>query len=233
MAYSTLALLKLAMQKSDNADDTLLSMFLEASTRAINNFCHRPDGFIAQTGATAKFYRGSGSTTQYIDECIEVEAVAVKKSPTSTDYTAWTAPTTNMAGDGDWIAFAGSTEEPNFNRLPYNALMFDPNGGNPWFTGGNSNQDRYFGSSGGSTLAALPTVRVTAKWGYSKEVPEDIRAACQMQSMIWYKRQQGSGATVLANSELGTLELFKALDPMLQLVLSDGGYVVPATGADV
>ena len=233
MAYSTLALLKLAMQKGDNDADALLSIFLEASTRAIDNFCHRPDGFIAKTVATAHFYRGSGGTTQYIDECIEVEAVAVKESPTSTDYTAWTAPTTNMAGDGDWIAFAGSTEEPNFNRRPYNALMIDPNGDNPWFTGGKSNQDRSFGSSGGSTLAALPTVRVTAKWGYSVEVPEDIRAACQMQAMIWYKRQQGSGATVLANADLGSLEIFATIDPMVKLILSMGGYVVPATGAAV
>ena len=233
MAYSTLALLKLAMQKTDTADDSLLSIFLEASTRAIDNFCHRPDGFTAQTLATARFYRGSGGVAQYIDECVEIEAVAVRDSSLDTDFEAWTSPTTNMSGDGDWFAFAGSEKEPNYNRLPYNAIMVDPKGDQSWFTAG-STQDAYFGGRTPSrVLAVLPTVRITAKWGYSVEVPEDIRAACQMQTMIWYKRQQGSGATILANSDLGSLEIFATIDPMVKLVLSMGGYVVPATGADV
>ena len=236
MSYETLANLKLMIQKTDPADDAILQLILNSADKAINSFCNRSDGFVADAAASARYYPGSDEAYQWIDECTEITEVAVKDSPDNTTYTAWTTPTTNMAGDGDWFAFTGDPIEPDYNPIaegkPYTALGIDPNGDYSYFVG----QGGYVWPSDlvyeprRRQKGKAPTVRVTAKWGYATTVPDDIRAACAMQAAIWYKRLQSSGASVLANPGVGTLEMFKTLDPMVEQVLKLGRYVKPAVG---
>lgn len=230
MAYATIAEIKNQFQKTDNTDDAILGAMLDAASRTIDRFCNRPDGFEASDLPAVRYFPGNGKAFILIDECVEITAVAVKDSPTDTTYEAWTAPSAPMAGDGDWIQFTGDPQWPDFNSLPITALMVDPNGDQSQFTSGLFTGLAGFPRRRGSLSRQVPTIRITARWGYSDDIPADIKEACIMQSMIWFKRQQGSMASALASTELGDLELFRTLDPAVELILRLGRYIRPTTG---
>lgn len=301
-AYGTLYQLKWAMQKetSDTDDDALLQRILDAASRKIDRFCNRPDGFVADSDAEPRTYRGSGRTYQLIDECVAIEQVAVKESPSDVVYAAWRTPNTGSlaanltvaasgsftadaaglyeandiinlndgvneawlevaadsgagvyqyilnigtVGDvflsglrigsmGDWIPFSGDPDEPDFNSLPYDSLLVDPNGDESWFVSGRDWERRIWrtGRRGSRLLGSVPTVRITARWGYAIEVPEDVAEACVMQAARWYKRLQGAMADSLASTDLGQLMYVQKLDPDVAGILLDGRYVRPAAG---
>jgi len=233
--YATTAELRQDINLISTSDDPQLERLIRAATQKIDQFCNRPDGFVAITVASARYYSGTGKTWMPIEECTEITAVAAKDSVTDTTYTAWTAPTTNLAGDGDYIAAAGDWRFPDYNRTPYTLLIIDPNGDESVFTGG-----RYASATGLVPIGTpernargLPTVRVTARWGYADEVPPDIKEACIMQCARWYKRLQSSMADTLASPDLGTLTFRLRLDPDIQGILVDGRYVVPAIGGRI
>lgn len=230
MAYCTTAQVKDSMQKTDAGDDALIARIIAGAERKINQFCNRPDGFEADAVASARYYKGSGKVYQLIDECVEISAVAVKDSLSDATYTAWTAPSTMFAGDGDWFPGTGDPDDPEFNLLPYTLLFVDPNGDYAWFTGEDLWQKkRGRNVRGTNALLRAPTVQVTAKWGYSVAVPDDIVECCIAQTMRWYKAWQGATAPQLATTEMGTLT-FPALDPNIQDILVNGRYKRPAVG---
>jgi len=76
----------------------------------------------------------------------------------------------------------------------------------------------------------VPTVQITARWGFATEVPIDIKEAAIMQAARWYKRLQSAMADVLASGELGQLLYRKSLDPDIRRLLVDGRYVKPVVG---
>ena len=231
MAYTTLNQVKTSMQKTDAADYAIITRIIDGATRKINQFCARPDGFEADAAASARYYRGSGKAYQLIDECVEITAVAVKDAPSDSTYEAWTSPSANMAGDGDWFAGSGDPDEPEYNRLPYTLLFVDPNGDQSWFTGETPEMRKRGRARRGIDLwARVPTVQVTAKWGYSVTVPDDITEACIMQTARWYKRLQGAMADSLASADLGGLLYVQQLDPDIAGILIDGRYVRLPTG---
>jgi len=229
LAYATVAQLKAQIDLDSTTDDVILGQYLAAAETLINRFCNRDDGFLADTTATARYYYGRGLPYQIIDECVSITEVAMKDSVTDTDYTAWDSPTTDFAGDGDWIPFGGGPEMPDFNVLakekPYIGVMVDLNGDESIFISGKTGRSGFRPST--SVNYALPTVKITAKWGYCVTVPNTIFEATIMQSARWYKRLQGSMADSLANFELGTLQFQRVLDPDIQLILADGRYVKP------
>lgn len=227
--YATVEEMKRRINKTDDADDYTLFALLEAAASAIDNLCNRPDGFVAGMVASAKYYPGNGKAYILIDECVAITEVAVKDSASDTDYMVWTTPTAMMAGDGDWIPCTGEAKAPIFERLPYTMLLVDPNGDYSHFTSG-----RYRARAGfrpyGDYTRSVPTVRVTARWGYAATVPRPIKEACIMQSSRWHKRLEGSMASSLATGELGTLEIYRSLDPDIELLLIKGRFVRPSTG---
>lgn len=204
---------------TQSTHDVELEMWLEAAEAAIDGFCNRERGmFKALTTATSRYYVGSGKAKQSIDECVEVATVAVKDAALDTDYVTWTTPTTALAGDGDWIPAAGSLAHPNYNITPYTMLIIDPNGDYNYFTGG-----EYAGRKGFSheanAIRNIPTVRVTARWGYAAAVPENVKTAVIAQAARWYKRGQSSMADAVTNPELGQMQYRKVLDPDIQMML--------------
>jgi hypothetical protein len=122
------------MQKTDDDDDEILTRILDGATRKINQLCNR-DNFEADDRFTTRRYVGSGKTYQRIDECVEIETVAVKDAISDDTYETWTNPTTLFAGDGDWFPGSGDPDYPDFNHTPYTLLLVDPNGDQSWFTG--------------------------------------------------------------------------------------------------
>jgi hypothetical protein len=221
MAYTTAAAVRGQINKTDTTDDAILTALISAAERTINRFCNRPDGFEADTSASARIYAGSGKPYQFIDECVEVSAVAVKNSATSDTYTSW--------GIGDYIECSGDPKEPNFNDLPYNLLLVDATGDESIFTSGKFTTRGGFRPST-DVHRGVPTVQVTAKWGFSVSVPADIAEACIMQVARWYKRLQGAMGDALASAELGQIMYTSKLDPDVELILKRGRYIKPVTG---
>jgi hypothetical protein len=160
-------------------------------------------------------------------------AVAVKDSATDTTYTAWANPTTNMAGDGDWLAFAGDAQSPEFDPInrgrPYTALMIDPNGDYSVFTSGKFSSRPGF-KPALSAGRGLPTVKATAKWGYATTVPYPIKEACIVQASRWFKRAESAYADAVATGEMGLLVYRKSLDVDVQAMLISARLVRPAIG---
>jgi hypothetical protein len=221
MAYASVQELAIQINKKAVDDDIVLTAILSAAERTINGFCNRPDGFLATSTATARRYTGNGKAYMAIDECVAITLVEVKDSPTDSAYVSWAV--------GDWIPFRGDYKDPDFNRTPYTMLMVDPTGDQSIFTGGRYVNQRGFPPDTDRSRG-VPTVRVTAKWGYAAIVPTDIKEACIMQAARWYKRLEGAMADTLASSELGQMLYRQSLDPDLKMILVNGRYVKPAVG---
>ena len=207
MAYATAAELRTQIDMTGSTghkSDDALEVILDAVSDLIDRFFNRPDGFIADTNASARYYAGSGKRYQYIDECVEITEVAVKDSTSDTTYTVWTDPTTNLAGDGDYIAFNGDPLAPDFNNLPYMAIMTDPNGDFSIFINSRFTSRGGFRPTSG-TSTGVPTVKVTAKWGYSVAAPAVVKQATLALSARWFKQGEGAWADTLASPEFGQL----------------------------
>lgn len=236
MAYATFMELRQRINKTSAADDATLTAILNAATRNIDTAVgqYRPghEFFVADTVASARVYAGTGLSFQWIDPCISISLVAVKDSYTDTAYTSWAA--------ADWIAASGSYQHPNFNDLPYSMLLVSPAGNYSVFTsgrvGGAQHWDPIFALSEASYAprggigAAVPTVQITARWGYAATVPADIREACLMQAARWWKRFESAFSDTLASGEMGQLLYRQSLDPDIRRILVDGRYTKPAIG---
>lgn len=228
--YATIAELKTQLDKTLVKDDNMLGAVITAASRAIDRHCNRPDGFVALVTATARYYPGSGKPYQWIDECTSVTAVAVKDSPSDDEdaYTAWTVGIVGTTTSADVFPASGYPNCPNYTDTPYNLLIIGANNSHSsTFTSGK------FVTRGGFRPSTeiphgLPTVKVTAKWGYATTVPAQIKEACIMQAMRWYKRIQGGMADSLASSDLGQMMYTKELDPEIGFILDRGRFVRPA-----
>jgi len=230
-AYATVIEFRNEVQVTKETDDWEIAAILDAAKGAIDNVCNRPDGFLAWPTASDRYYTGSGLTYQWIDECTAVTAVAVKDSPSDDedDYTSWTVGTVGTTTDADVFPASGEPRAPDFNSTPYTFLIIGPNGDYSTFTSGQFTHRRGFRPF--TTRAkGTPTVKVTARWGYSDTIPYTIKQACLMQAARWYQRLKSSMADTLAGPEFGKLMFRKVLDPDIELLLVQGRYVKPAVG---
>lgn len=209
--YATPAELRGHIDMETTTEDGRLEEIVSAASAAIDRLCNRPLGFLATMAASTKVYPGSSKPYQLIDECVSITLVEVKDSITDDDYVEWAAT--------DWTACTGDYNYPDFNSLPYTMLVCTPNGDYSVFTSG-----RY------SDRWQAPTVRVTARWGYAEETPDQIKTAAIMQSARWFKRLQSAMADTLATGELGQLIYTQELDPDIAMILKRGRFIHPATG---
>jgi len=193
-----------------------LRELLEAASRDVNDFCGRPEGFVGDAAASAKYLSADGEPYLYIPACVEISEVAVKDAETDTTYTVWTAPTTMMAGDGDWIPATGRADLPVYSQLPYTLLIVDPNGSYSQFLDGGT----------------APVAKITAKWGVQVSAPPTIREATLMQAAQWYKQFQGAMDSRLASEEFGEITYRRGLSNNVKHILIDGGWIVPLYGGD-
>ena len=221
MAYASAAQLRAQMNKVSTVEDAILTTLLSAAERNINRAVNRPDGFEADVAASTRIWAGSGVPYQFIDENVEVTLVEVKDSPTDASFTAWAAT--------DWIGAKGGPRSPNYNELPIDLLIIDPTGDETIFFSGTHTARGGFRPSS-SISRGVPTVRVTAKWGYSVAVPDDIHEACIMQAMIWFKELQGAMGPSLVNADLGVVAFNKPIHPSIKRILIDGRYMKPVVG---
>jgi len=224
MSYATISELKARLNKTGAGQDAVLTALIAASEIAINNYCNRPDGFEALAVGTAREYSGSGLSYLWIDECVSVSAVAVKESVTDTTYTAWVA--------GDFITARGDPRNPNFNSPPKTMLIVNPTGNYSIFTGGQYSNLQGFPPDIDAkvTSRGVPTVQVTAKWGYSVTAPLPVKEATLIQAVRLYKRFESGMSDTLASSDTGQLMYTKEIDPDAVFLLKLGRYIRPPIG---
>ena len=218
--YASVDELKTLVKKGDG-DDTALGIILDGAEDAIDRFCRRPYGFVATSGVN--LYRGSGTAVQPIDECVSISKVEVKDAPSDTAYVEWAVT--------DYTYGSGDPRWPEFNRTPYTMLIIAAGGDYSVFTSG-----RYTWRSGfppdadSPTDRGVPTVRVTATWGYAATVPNQIKVASIMQAIRWYNRLRGGMSDALASGELGQILYTRELDPDVAMILERGRFIRQTVG---
>src|SRR5512139_528022 len=219
--YCTTAELRTQIEKSGNTgagSDAALGIIIEAASRAIDQYCNRPDGFVAPAAAAARVFAGQGKPYLLIDECAAITTVAVKDSASDTTYTAWAA--------GDWLAACCEPESPDFNHTPYDLLLALPTGNYSVFTNGSYTGKRGFPPET-ETPFMSPTVQVSARWGYALTVPGAIKEACIALSARWWKQGTGAWADTLASPDLGQL-IYRKENVDIRMMLDR--FVKPAIG---
>jgi hypothetical protein len=216
--YTTTTIVKTEIGKTGSDHDAILALMITSASQAIDRWCKRPDGFVALSVAAARIYPGRGLPYILIDECTAITAVAVKDSVDDTTYTTWAAT--------DWLAFAGGPDDPVYNRTPYTGLMVAAGGDYSIFLDGR--QSTWVGfrpTEEKISYRYVPTVQVTAKWGYATTCPSAIQQACVIQVARWYKRGLSAFADTTVNADFGIQLYQKELDPDLAGILGRGGYV--------
>lgn len=129
--------------------------------------------FIADTEASARVFDGDGTPELLIDECVAIDKVEVGKD----SY-------------GDTFEEIGSTGANKYFTEPANAIVkgmpiFKLVLNQAVFTEGRQNN------------------RVTAKWGYSEEVPADIQFAATVFVAGILNQQRGAGGDTVKSERIG------------------------------
>lgn len=217
VVYATKEELKSQPGSIGTGYDTVLDILLEAASRAIDGYCNRQeDGFVASSTPSPRLFTGNGQAYQWIDECVEITLVEVKSGSRDSQWIEWES--------NDWVAFCGSHMFPNFNKTPYTGIMSTNNARFPIFTSG-SVEDYWDQLPTQLTQRKLPTVRVTAKWGYATTTPPLVKQATITQASKWFKRGQGFWADMLSSPDQGVMFFRKAIDPDIQMMLRYGRMI--------
>ncbi len=218
--YATADEIRTRMGMDSTDDNVILLAYATAVSRLIDGFMGRKEtGFKALAAATARVFAGTGERYLFINENIEVTAVKLKDALTDSTYDKTLVAT-------EYESFRGSFSNPNFNDLPYSAIMLSANATVGSFLSGNA--INYFEDTINNTKAPqLPTVQITAKWGYAENVPEVIKEATVMQSVRIYKRLQGGMADALLTGDLGQSRFISKLDKDVQVLLEFSGIKKP------
>lgn len=211
-----------AKSKDDNG---IIESIIGAVSRMIDGYMGYQDiGFKALTTATIREYATTATKHAWIDPCIEITSVKMKSAITDTTYSITLTVGTHVRG------FSGSPNSrfTNFNKLPYHGIILLPNASRRLFLQGNFSDNSGFSIHPDDVGSAyLPTIEVTAKWGYAETVPDPIKQACIMQSIRVYKRVQGGMADALLNADFGQSRFLSKMDKDVKVLLDMSGLRRP------
>lgn len=71
---------------------------------------------------------------------------------------------------------------------------------------------------GGFASGVKKGVKIVATWGYGATVAKPIRRASIIQVCRWFKRKDSAFGDVIGTSELGTISMYKGLDPDIAMI---------------
>jgi hypothetical protein len=196
VAYCTAQDIRDALEITKSDYDTRLTDLAARASEAIDRLCRRPRGFVADAVASALTLPGNGGYALEIPECITVTAVRVRLNRQA----SWESV------DAEALIPARGSEAEHSYETPYNLLILDSDYGHYFYRG-------------------LATVEVTARWGYAAAAPGPIEQAAIVQASRWFKRGQGGFSDTTANADVGKLLYTKRLDPEVEALLWDAGYV--------
>lgn len=221
--YCSVAEVREQIGKLSPAKDAIIEAIIIEASEWIDRFCNRPDGFKADGQADARVFVGKGTSVLYIDECAAVETLEVKRDASDDSFVLWET--------GDFYAASGDPRRPDFNRTPYHFLIVNPYGNYSIFPSGQSRGSfRNARRPGEHATIGVPTVRVTANWGYALDTPPVIKQACITQTVRWFKRGEGAWGDSIGSVDTGEPQFRKVLDPEIESMLVRGRYKRRAMG---
>jgi hypothetical protein len=158
-AYASLERFRSRLRIDGTDDDEELTEALDSASREIDAFCGRR--FYADTAATARTYRPRDAGLAQVDDFWDTTGLIV-----ATDDGSGTYATTLTLNTG-------------FVVEPLNGVV-DGSSGWPYW------KLRAVGTSAAWTGSALPSLRVTAKWGWAR-IPRPVTQACLIMAQANYK----------------------------------------------
>ena len=132
------------------AGENQITEWIDVAELYINRYTGRKDGFEEDEVASVRYYDGNGKTEIEIDDCTTITSVEILEA-SGTDI----AYTLTEGLDNDYIVHP-------YNELPTYRLVIIPN------------------AQVGVWPSGKMRIKITAKWGYATDVPEDIRLAATM-----------------------------------------------------
>jgi len=173
--------------------DVLLSQLANAASRAIDRYTGRAPGAYYADVPSVRYIDGSGTPRLWIGELAAAPAqVWVAESGDGSSYVPW--------DDTEYICW------------PYDALER----GEPYLR---LDIDLLNGTKG--IWYAYPrAVKISGQWGYSAYPPADVKQACLIQAIRWFKRSQQAYRDIGGIVDLGQLQYVQALDPEVAQLLS-------------
>lgn len=140
--------------------------FIEAAEAIIDNITGR--NFIADTVATSRQYDGDSTDELLIDDAVEIDLVEVGTNDYGASYTT-VDPISSSNADGYW-AFIANRRDSRSEELPYTKLKLRSR----------------------SWIYGFQNHRITAKWGFSVDVPADVMFAATVIAAGIYNTGHGS-----------------------------------------
>lgn len=179
--------------------EPLLSAMITRVSRLIDKATGREEGAYKAGTAAARYFDGSGGRMMWVDEMAAAPTEVAVSEDGALTYTAWAAT--------------------DYMLWPYNALVK----GRPYVR---LDVDQLNGSH--ALWYAFPkSVRVTAKWGYSTAVPEDLTQAIVTQCVRWFKRSQQAYQDLGGAPEVGQIRFWtRQLDPDVLLICDNYRRVI-------
>jgi hypothetical protein len=158
-AYASLERFKSRLRIDGTDDDDELTEALDSASREIDTFCGRR--FYADTAATARTYRPRDTCLAMVDDFWDTAGLIVATDDGSGSYATTLALNTGFVVE------------------PLNGVV-DGSSGWPYW------KLRAVGTGASWTGSALPSLRVTAKWGWAK-IPRPVTQACLIMAQANYK----------------------------------------------
>jgi hypothetical protein len=175
----------------DASYEPVLTKLAERASRLIDDFLKREPGAFYVSTDTTRYFTGSGDAELWIGELAAAPtSLAVAETGTTT-YTTWAAT--------DYILWPYNAL---LEGLPYQRLDVDEvNGTKEYWV-------RY-----------PKAVKIVGKFGFATAIPEEIKEACVIQAVRWFKRSQQAFQDTAAIIELGQLRYTQRIDPDIQTIL--------------
>jgi hypothetical protein len=178
--------------------DSLIPVLITRASEFVDRLTRREVGaYDAADSATARRFSADGGLYLPIDECVEVTAVAIRETSTTT---SWTDLNTD-----DYVTW------------PYNASGL----GEPIIR---LDIDRRSGSET-EWPKGREAVKVTARWGYSDEPPAVVEEAVIAQVIRWLKKGEQMFADASMMKRAGTLTYAKQMSPVVRNTILDSHLV--------
>ena len=188
--YVSLALVKKALRITDDIDDEILELSIEAASREIDGYCER---VFYQTTESRVFVPQDSFTTQ-IDDLVSL--TSLKTSTTGETFdTTWAATDYQLEPNN---GIAGGLETPSTRIRAIGDYVF------PTWVAQNVNHYE-------------ATVQVTGTWGWSA-IPTAVEQAALLLTLRQYRRYD-SPLGIAGFDEMGAVRVGR-IDPDVQKLLS-------------
>ncbi|MGI5232865.1 hypothetical protein [Actinoallomurus sp. CA-142502] len=173
---------------NEQLSEALLERAVNASSRAVDRFCHRR--FWLDAEPVARTYRPCEPYRADVDDIGTTAGLVIK---------------TDTGGDGTW---ATTWQTGDYDLEPLNADADGP--AYAWWTIVSVGNQQFF------SLPLRPSLQVTARWGWSI-VPDDVETAALLKAVSLFKRKD-SPLGVAGFAEFGAVRISRSDPDVVSLL---------------